>query len=682
MSEPDRNKRPRLSRDEARTFLRIIGLARPYWLRLLGGMFCSIVGGGSIIAMFLTAQQLLDFLLEHGHTEDYPTPIVKMVEPDTDGVAAAAGTVDIVTQIPVTDVDPVDAASGGMNPASVAEEAPADEPLDRQLFRRYLPSGARERLNNIGIEEMLILSGVMLLIIILNSAAVFGSIFFLQWVGQRVVMDLRIRFFAHLQRLPVAFYNVSRTGDMISRTIADTQLLQQTVASTITDLVRQPVMLIMVLTYIIYTEWRLALFSVFLVPIVVIPIQIIGRKVRRVSREGQKRLADLTSVMQEALSGVVVVKAFGQEAREERRFSKQCYGFFQRIMSATKAKAFNDPITHILGGMGGIGVLVYALIAHKPIEDCVIFACAIWALYEPLKKLGRISMEIQQSAAAADRVFEILDTPVTVKNRPDASELDEDLRELVFDNVAFSYQEDGERPVFTSLNLRIPAGQSLAVVGPSGCGKTTLISLLLRFFDVTGGSIRFNDTDIRDCTVESLRSHMGLVMQETFLFADTVAANIAYGAPDSTAEQIEDAARRANAHDFITELPQGYDTILGERGAGLSGGQRQRLAIARAILRQPPILILDEATSALDTQSERMVQADIDRLMGRYTVIVIAHRLSTIAKCDRIAVLGDGGVLEYGTHEELHAAQGLYRELHDLQFAPREAQIACGEAEE
>jgi len=679
MSPPDRRKRSRLSRDEARTFLRIVGLAKPYWLRLLGGMICSIVGGGSIIAMFLTAQQLLDFLLDQGHTglgieapaEETPPASEFYTQPEAEttlGDGAAAG--DGGAPLPaVVTPGKTDSASG------------VSDALDRQIFRRFMPDGVKERLNNIGIKEMLVLSGVMLLIITLNSAAVFGSIFFLQWVGQRVVMDLRIRFFAHLQRLPVAFYNTSRTGDMISRTIADTQLLQQTVASTITDLVRQPVMLIMVLAFIIYTEWRLALFSVVLVPVVVIPIQIIGRKVRRVSREGQKRLADLTSVMQEALSGVVVVKAFGQEAREERRFSEQCHGFFQRIMSATKAKAFNDPITHILGGMGGIGVLLYALIVHKPIEDCVIFACAIWALYEPLKKIGRISMEIQQSAAAADRIFEILDTPVTVKNRPDARELEDELRELVFDNVAFSYQEDGERSVFTNLNLRIPAGQSLAVVGPSGCGKTTLISLLLRFFDVTGGSIRFNDTDIRDCTVESLRSHMGLVMQETFLFADTVAANIAYGTPDATAEQVEDAARRANAHEFIMELPAGYQTILGERGAGLSGGQRQRLAIARAILRQPPILILDEATSALDTQSERMVQADIDRLMGKYTVIVIAHRLSTIAKCDRIAVLGNGGLLEYGTHEELYAAQGLYRELHDLQFAPRSQELACKSVE-
>ena len=463
---------------------------------------------------------------------------------------------------------------------------------------------------------------------------------------------------------------------MISRTVADTQLLQSAVTNVITDAVKHPVTLAMMLGLIVVVEWKLALFTIVLVPVCATPVILIGRRVRRIAREGQRRLADLTSVMQESLSGVMVVKAYGQEAREERRFTEQCRAFFRRMMSATKARALSDPINYVFGCLGGVGVLLFTVVNRLPFEQCVSFAVAIWALYEPLKKISRVGMEIQQSSAAADRVFEILDEPVRVTDRPGARPLAEPLRELVFDHVRFGYAgADDPAPVFRDLDLVIPAGQSLAVVGPSGGGKTTLVSLLLRFFDVTGGAIRYNGIDLRDCTVASLRSQIGLVLQDTFLFADTVAANIAYGCPEATRAQIEDAARRANAHDFIAALPQGYDTMLGERGAGLSGGQRQRLAIARAILRNPPILILDEATSALDTESERLVQADIDRLMGHHTVIVIAHRLSTIAKCDRIAVLGQGGVMEYGTRDELLAKGGVFKRLSELQSVQTEAPV-------
>lgn len=642
----DTTSRPRhapLTGSNVRTSLRILRYAKPYGMRLLVGAACSVIGGGSIIAMFLAAQHLLGFLFD--------------TRPDGAQPAVSAALHQ--------------AANSAADPAPVPEGPAPAHSLEKQLLGRFVSPDDLARMEGAGLGRILAICAVLLLVVAVNSLAAFASIYYLQWVGQRVVMDLRVQLFAHLQKLSVAFHNASRSGDMMSRVVADTQLLQHTVSTLITDLVRQPVVLLMVLGYIVVAEWRLAIVSLVLIPLCALPIHMIGRRVRRISREGQRRLADLTSVMQEALAGVAVVKAFGQEAREERRFQDQCQGFFRRMISATKAKALNDPINHILGGLGGVGVLVYAVLAQKPLEDCVVFACAIWALYEPIKKLGRISMEIQQSAAAADRIFEVLDTPVTISNRPGAAPIREPLRELAFDHVRFQYDGANQREVFTDLDLAIPAGQSLALVGPSGSGKTTLVSLLLRFFDVSGGAVRFNGADIRDFTVESLRSHIGLVMQDTFLFGDTVAANIAYGRPEATPAEIEDAARRANAHEFISELPEGYGTVLGERGVGLSGGQRQRLAIARAILRKPPILILDEATSALDTHSERLVQAAIDNLMGSHTVLVIAHRLSTIARCERIAVLGQGGVLEYGTHAGLYAQNGAYRALYDLQFAPQ-----------
>ena len=659
-------ERRRLSRSDLATFMRLVGFAKPYWHRLLIGAVCSAIGGGSIVALILSAQHVLGFIFDsrpmlQGDESAESAVAVASAVPGKQAVADAAA--------PAT--TPVPAPQPAAKPVSALESRA--QKATGQLVGKFLSEEDMRALEKAGLPRLVGLCGLLFLLVVINSLAGFIGTYNLQWVGQRVIMDLRIRFFSHLPRLSVAFYNNSRTGDMISRTVADTQLLQNAVTNVITDAVKQPVTLLMMLGLIWCVEWKLALFTVVLVPVCAIPIIVIGRRVRRIAREGQKRLADLTSVMQESLSGVMVVKAYGQEAREERRFTDQCREFFRRMMSATKARALSDPINYIIGSLGGIGVLLFTVINRLPFEQCIGFAVAIWALYEPIKKISRISMEIQQSSAAADRVFEILDEPVRITDGPDAKPLSEPLRELVFDHVQFAYAGKETEPVFTNLDLRIPAGQSLAIVGPSGCGKTTLISLLLRFFDVTGGAIRYNGEDIRNCTLASLRSQIGLVLQETFLFADTVAANIAYGRPEATREEIEDAARRANAHDFIAALPQGYDTLLGERGAGLSGGQRQRLAIARAILRNPPILILDEATSALDTESERLVQADIDKLMGHHTVIVIAHRLSTVAKCERIAVLGNGGVMEYGTRDELLAKGGMFKRLSELQSVKTEA---------
>ncbi|MCL1910155.1 MAG: ABC transporter ATP-binding protein/permease [Kiritimatiellaeota bacterium] len=619
-------KTQNIRKDDLRVFIRLIKYAKPYWARLLIGAVCSVMGGGSIIAMFMAGQQLLGFVMD-----SRKEALVDKVEE-----------VEIVENVEVVEKPALPAVS------------------------RFVPRQAIAHLNTFGGGMLFAMCGALLLMILVNSLAYFASMYLLQWVGQRVVMDLRVRLFAHLQKLPISFHTNSSSGDMISRTVADTQLLQHTVTSVITDTIRQPFTFLMVLSYILFFEWKLAVFSIVLLPTVVLPIILIGRRLRRISREGQKRLAELTSVMKEALDGVAVVKAFGQEAREETRFAASCRGFFRRMIDATKAKALSDPITHTIGGVGGIAVLLYALTVAKPLEECVIFACAIWALYEPVKKLGRISMEIQQSSAAADRVFEILDTPVSITDTPGAVAVSGPLHELEFKDVAFNY---GEKSVFDALNLRVAAGESLALVGPSGGGKTTLVGLLLRFFDPQSGAVLRNGHDLREFTLASLRANIGLVMQDTFLFNATIAENIAYGKPEATPDEIIAAAKLAHAHEFITAKEHGYDTIVGERGAALSGGQKQRVAIARALLRDPSVLILDEATSALDTESERVVQQAIDDLMGRMTIIVIAHRLSTISKCDKIAVITDGGVAEYGTQTELLAKNGMYARLHGMQYS-------------
>ena len=656
MSDPKTPKR-RLKKDDLKTFSRLLVFARPYWWRLAIGAVTSALGGGSIIAMFVVAQQLLSFLVDnHDLMEDPAPPAIERVVADVAGDAAAA--------------EPPAAAAPAPEPEPAAAVEPAGggyvDRMSRKLTGRLLGDKQKELLLRKGLEGLFGVAVMLLVVIAVNSVCQFLSMYYLQWVGQRVVMDLRESIFAHLQRLSVSFYNSQRAGDMISRTVADTQLLQTTVSNVITDAIRQPLTLVMVLVFVVVIEWRLALFALVLVPTVVVPIVLIGRRLRRISREGQVRLAELTSVMKEALDGVAVVKAFGQEERMQGQFNRLCHGFFRQMIRATKAKCLNDPITHIVGGLGGMGVLIYAMVVGMPLEECVVFGGAIWALYEPVKKIGRISMEIQQSSGAADRVFEILDAPVTVVEAPDARPLEGPLSEIELRGVAFRY---GEKSVFDRLDLTIRAGESLAVVGPSGGGKTTLVSLLLRFFDPDSGAVLRNGVDIRGATFASLRSRIGLVLQDTFLFNDTIAANIAFGKPDATREEIEEAARLAHADEFIRSKENGYDTMVGERGVSLSGGQKQRIAIARALIRKPELLILDEATSALDTDSERAVQAAIDDLMGRLTVVVIAHRLSTIAKCRHVAVVANGGVAEYGTQAELlRNPGGIFTHLHTLQF--------------
>ena len=654
MTDRRGGEKRKIRRDDLRTFARLVSYAKPYWFKLAVGAVASMVGGGSILGMLLAAQTTLGYLVDHREA--------MRGDPSAEAASPAGGEASAVP--------------GGASVSGGAAAAPGDSGGNADLAGKLaakIPGGAAaggasvEFLRREGVKGLVPLCGILMLFIALNSLCQFASMYCLQWVGQRVVMDLREAIFAHLQRLPLAFYNAQKAGDTMSRTVADTQLLQTTVSNVITDAIRQPVMIALGLATVLVLNWRLALFSVVLVPTVVVPIVAIGRKLRRISRDGQKRLAELTSVMKEALDGVSVVKAFGQEERMEAAFDSQCRGFFRQMIRAVKAKALNEPISHTIGGLGGMGVLVYAMATGMPIERCFIFAAAIWWLYEPIKKVGRIFMEIQQSSGAADRVFEILDAPVTVSDAPGAAEPAGPLEKIEFRGVRFRY---GDKTVFDGLNLEIRAGESLAVVGPSGGGKTTLVNLLLRFFDPEGGSVSRNGVDLRALRLDGIRARMGLVLQDTFLFNDTIAANIAFGKPDATRAEIEEAARLAHADEFIRAKPDGYDTVVGERGTALSGGQKQRIAIARALIRKPELLVLDEATSALDTDSERAVQAAIDELMARLTVVVIAHRLSTVAKCRRIAVVSGGGVAEYGTKDELLAIPGgIFARLHKLQFS-------------
>ncbi|MBI2441459.1 MAG: ABC transporter ATP-binding protein [Lentisphaerae bacterium] len=494
----------------------------------------------------------------------------------------------------------------------------------------------------------------------------FLSDYFIQWVGNKVVMDLRVATFAHLQDLSMRYFSKSRTGELISRVVNDSMMLERAVSVVLGDLLKEPFVLLGVAGYLVWLDPLLAFASLVLFPICLIPIVLFGRRVRRYARHGQERLAALVSIIQEALTGIRIVKAFSMESYEVARFTEECRHFFGRIMRVARDKASIEPLIVFISIVGLALMVLYARWARMPAEDFITFTVAMLALYEPVKKLSKIHLHIQQTSASADRIFDILDTPVVIKDAPDALELGERVAELSFNQVGFAYDQ---KPVLRDLSFTVASGERVAIVGNSGAGKTTLVNLIPRFYDVSAGSVLINGTDIRRFTLKSLRQQIGMVTQETILFNDTVAANIAYGHAEASLAAVEQAARRAHAHEFILQMPQGYNTVIGERGMHLSGGQGQRLAIARAILRNPPILILDEATSALDSESERLVQAALDDLMAGRTVFAIAHRLSTIMHCDRILVLDAGRLVETGKHQELLDLNGIYRRLYDLQFA-------------
>jgi len=427
-----------------------------------------------------------------------------------------------------------------------------------------------------------------------------------------------------------------------------------------------PLMVIWLLIMLFTFSWVLALIVLIGFPLIILPILNFGRKVKKNSNKIQSKMADLTSILQETLSGIRVVKAFSMHRHEIEKFDRENENLFRLSAKIIRLLHAIRPFIEMIGGISLSFVIIFGIkVLNLGLHDIFGFAAALYLIYEPMKKMSQLNAYIQMGLAAAERVFLILDARPSISEAKDAKKLGE-LRNCVhYRSVNFSYNTD---QVLADVNFEINKGEIVALVGPSGAGKTTIANLLLRFYDPDSGAVTIDGNDLRSVTIDSLRRQIGIVTQETILFNDTVRANIAYGKPDMPLEKIEEAARAANAHDFIMELPKEYETVIGERGVLLSGGQRQRLAIARAILKNPPILILDEATSSLDTESERLVQTAIDRLMRRRTVLVIAHRLSTIQHANNIIVLDRGKIVQQGTHEQLLQTGGLYKKLYDMQF--------------
>jgi subfamily B ATP-binding cassette protein MsbA len=589
---------------------RLLAMVKPYWLKLAGAMICMV------FVSLLTAGQAF------------------LVKPALDGVFLKREQVpqwikDIIIQLHLGDL----------------------------LLKKDM-------------EMLLLLPIGIILLFLFKGIFEYGQAYLMNYVGLRIVADIRENLYNHLQTLSLSFFTKTPTGILISRITNDVNLIQGSVSNAITGLVKDAFTIIGLIGVVIYRDWKLALMALFIFSLVIIPIKEFGKRLRKFSRKSQQRMGSITTFLHETIAGNRIVKAFNMEDYEKRRFAEENNRFFKIVFKRVKIRALSHPLMELLGGIS-VAIIIwvggYRVIQGELTPGAFFsFMTAVFMLYAPIRDLNKVNLEVQEGMAAAIRVFELLDTTPEIKEEEGAIPLPPVSKGIDFQRVTFKY---GEETVLKNISLYVNVGEVIALVGMSGAGKTSLVNLLPRFYDVETGHILIDGRDIRKVTFKSLRDQIALVTQQTILFNDTIRSNIAYGNIHGCSDQeIIEAAKAAHAHDFITKLPKGYDTFIGEQGVKLSGGERQRLSIARALLKNAPILILDEATSSLDSDSETEVQKALDQLMKGRTVFVIAHRLSTIRNAHRIIVLSEGQIVEQGDHEELIERNGEYRRLYDLQF--------------
>ena len=542
----------------------------------------------------------------------------------------------------------------------------------------YLPWIIKDMVDDVlAAKNMMMLNFIAVSIVVVfvfRGVFYYGQSYLVSYIGQRVVIDIREVLFRKFQRLPIAYFDKHQTGETMSYLTNDVNAMQNALVDNLIEAVTESAILVGSLIMMVYLDWKLSLLTLVVIPLVGQAMKIFGRKIKITAKVIQERLADITSLLQESISSIRVVKSFVREDYEIKRFCKENDLNFQAAMKNIQLTSMLTPTVELLAAIAVTFIVWFGgyEVVNGEITAGALIAFLTYAvnLANPVKRLSRVYGNIQKAMAAVDRVFDVIDLKETVTNKEGASDLPEVKGAVTVNNVTFSYSPD-KPPALKNLSLTAKPGEMIAFVGPSGAGKSTVANLIPRFYDVNEGAILIDGHDIRDVTLESLREQIGIVPQETLLFSSTVRENIRYGRLDATDEEVEAAAKAANADVFIKELQEGYDTLIGERGLNLSGGQRQRIAIARAILKNPRILILDEATSALDTESEKIVQAALDKLMVGRTSFVIAHRLSTIFHADHIYVIDNGEIAEHGTHEELLKLGGLYYSLYQIQFANR-----------
>ncbi|HEY2955388.1 MAG TPA: ABC transporter ATP-binding protein [Candidatus Eisenbacteria bacterium] len=620
-----------------KTYLRLLAYLRPYRMRLAAAVGCMVLYAA------MSAVSL-----------GFVAPFMKVLFEGGSPARAAAPAGETSAAAPATPP-----AAAGREARLVGWPAPLRDWASRTLLDAR-PLVALERL-----------CLFLLIALLLKNVADYVQAFLMVSVEQAAIRDLRTALFAHLQRLSLDFYHGRRTGALVSRVTNDVEYLRASLAAGISNLVKDSLTLLGCLAWVFIASWKLALFSLAILPPVALALVAIGRKMRTRSGHAQERMADLTSILQETISGARVVKAFGMEPFEQRRFDEANGRFYRAFVRLRRVSAAARPVSEYAIVMVAVAMLwfggrqIFESHSLEP-QQFVLFVTALLSTISPLKSLSEVNANVQQGVAAGQRLFGLLDTPPTVVDAPGAREIRGFERRIRYEGVSFAYGTGD--PVLRDLSFEIARGEVVALVGSSGAGKSTTMDLLARFYDPTAGRITIDGADLREVSVASLRAQLGIVTQETILFHDTVRNNIAYGLGGAGEEAVQAAARAAHAHEFITRLPQGYDTVIGDRGMKLSGGERQRLAIARALLKNPPLLLLDEATSSLDAESELLVREALERLMRDRTVLVIAHRLSTVQHAHRIVVLESGRVVASGAHAELMDQDGVYRRLYNLQF--------------
>ena len=493
----------------------------------------------------------------------------------------------------------------------------------------------------------------------------------LTYIQFNLITKLRVRLYAHLQRMSLSYFDRSQSGELSSIVLNDVSNMRVAFGTSFHKLFVEPINIILFVALLLIINLKLALIAIIIVPLTGAIVIFIGRSIRRKSKRTAEKIARIMSIMAENLNSIRVVKSFSMESFETDRFTNEQERYYQLIFRRAKLRLISSPITEMIGAF--IGVCLLWIGGHDVLvaqsmnsEDFIRFILILFSVLGPIRNLSNVSVELQKGFASADRVFEVLDTPVSIKSKPNATTISDLNDQISFDNVSFNY--DGNDRVLKDVSFNMKKGTVTALVGSSGAGKSTIADLIPRFYDVVDGSVMIDGTDIRDIEINSLRRLMGIVSQETILFNDTIKSNIKYGLQSVSDQRLEEAAKNANALDFIKEQPEGFETMIGEKGVRLSGGQRQRIAIARGILKNPPLLILDEATSSLDTESEHLVQTAIDNLMAERTVLVIAHRLTTVENADSILVMDSGQIVASGTHQELLSQEGLYTRLYNKQF--------------
>lgn len=614
-----------------KTFLRILNYIRPFWkhfvFSIIATFLFALMNGLSI---YLTIP-LLDTLFQQGSAQHSTAD------------KSPGGTSSLVPDWINNTIDDISTS-----------------------FNDYILSGSVD-------DILLKISIIIVLAFFLKNIFSYIADYFIAYVEQGMVKNIRDQLYQHLHKLPMSFFKNEKTGDLISRITNDVYIIQASVTSVFLNIFRDPITILVFMGIALSISWKLTLFSFLIVPLSIGIIGWIGSLLRKQSLLLQQKLGNITNMLQETITGVKVVKAFGMENYENNRFMRETKKYFNVVLKMVRTRNITSPTTETIAVILGAIIIYYGgrlvlIDGEIKASEFMGFLFAIFQMMPPMKELSTLNNKVQQSIGAAERAFEILDTEPNIMNIENPKELDSFKDCIRFENVTFNYSDSAEK-ILDEVNLTVNRGEIIAFVGSSGAGKTTLVDLIPRFYDPTGGKILIDDKDIKEVRIEDLRKLMGIVTQETVLFNETVYSNIAYGLDDMPNEQVEKAAKIANAHNFILELPHGYDTIVGEQGTKLSGGQRQRLSIARALLKNPPIMIFDEATSALDNESEVLVQQAIEHLMEERTTFVIAHRLSTIRNADKIYVLDKGRIVQVGKHDELlKDADGIYKRLYELQF--------------